>query len=277
MTIGETARTDDYLLGDSQTELDHLVAQANVYAPETERLLDVVGLAPDSHAIDLGCGVLGILHLLAARVGPEGRVVGLDREPQMVATARRLAEERGLDLDLELVEGDATATELPRESFDFVHARTVMLNIPQPRDLAREMLALARPGGVVAVQEPDSASWTCDPPHPAFDSLLAALREAYRLSGRHFDMGRSAARVLREAGLRDVQVRATARVTQPGEYYQTFLLTLTGLVRDPIVSAGLLSEEELEASMTALREHLEAPGTITCQPLIWQAWGVKAS
>jgi hypothetical protein len=62
-------------------------------------------------------------------------------------------------------------------------------------------------------------------------------------------------------------------VTHPGEYYQTFLLTVSGLVRDVIVGSGELTADELDSYAAALRAHLEAPDTITCQPIMWQAWG----
>jgi hypothetical protein len=79
--------------------------------------------------------------------------------------------------------------------------------------------------------------------------------------------------MLRDRGLEDVQVRATARVTKAGDYYQTFLLTIAGLVRDVIVGAGELTADEFDSYAAALRAHLESPDTQTCQPLMWQAWG----
>jgi len=58
-----------------------------------------------------------------------------------------------------------------------------------------------------------------------------------------------------------------------GEYYQTFLLTIAGLVRDVIVDAGELTADEFDSYAAALRAHLNSPDTLTCQPLMWQAWG----
>jgi hypothetical protein len=117
----------------------------------------------------------------------------------------------------------------------------------------------------------------CDPPHPAFGRLREELLQAYLAGGKNFDRGRVAARLLRDAGLVDVQVRATARVTKPGDFCQTFLLTLTSLVREGILARGRLTEAELDLLATELREHLDKPGTLTCQPTMWQAWGVKKS
>jgi SAM-dependent methyltransferase len=264
-----------YLLGDSPAELDHLVAQAEVYATEAEELLDRIGIAKGTSAIDIGCGVLGILHVLSTRVGTNGRVVGLDREPRMIQMARTLTADRGLTL--ELVEGDATDTGLASASFDLVHARTVLLNVSNPGEIVSEMVRLARPGGVVAVQEPDSAGWVCDPPHPAWELLRSSIVDAYRRNGKDFNIGRRSGRLLRDAGLTDVQVRPTARATKPGDYYQTFLLTIATLVRDQILAAGSLTADEFVSYTSQLREHLSSAGTLTSQPMIWQTWGTKPS
>lgn len=271
MGISESSASGRYLLGDSPAEIRHLVEQADVYAYEANELFELIGVAANSTAIDVGCGVMGVLHLIAERVGPDGRVVGLDREAEMVEFGRKLAEQRGLAV--EFIEADATATGLPHRAFDLVHARTLLLNVQNPEHILSEMVRIARPGGVVAVQEPDASAWNCDPPHPVFDILRGAILSAYRRTGKDFSIGRRIARMLKDAGLVDVHVRATARVTHAGEYYQTFLLTVAGLVRQVIVKAGELTADEFESYTAALRAHLEAPGTITCQPIMWQAWG----
>jgi SAM-dependent methyltransferase len=260
-----------YLLGDSPAEVRHLIEQAEVYAKEAGELLDAIGVQPGTEAIDVGCGVMGIVHLLSERIGGAGRVVGLDREPRMVEAARQLAAERRLAVDF--VEADATASGLPAAAFDLVHARTLLLNVSNPEEILAEMVRIARPGGVVAVQEPDAAGWVCDPPQPAWDILRAGIVDAYRQTGKDFNIGRRTARLLREAGLDDVRARATARVTHAGEYYQTFLLTIAGLVRDVILDAGELTADEFDSHAEALRTHLDTPGTLTSQPLMWQAWG----
>jgi SAM-dependent methyltransferase len=189
----------------------------------------------------------------------------------MVQAGRRLADERGLKV--EFIEADATATGLPGGSFDLVHARTLLLNVNNPHEIVAEMVRIARPGGIVAVQEPDASAWSCDPPHPAWDILHAGILKAYRRTGKDFNIGRRISRILRGAGLEDVRVRATARVTASGDYYQTFLLTIASLVRDVIVEVSEVTPDEFDSYAEVLGAHLQAPGTITCQPLVWQAWG----
>jgi hypothetical protein len=151
----------------------------------------------------------------------------------------------------------------------------LLLNVTSPQDIVAEMTRLARPGGVVALQEPDSAAWATDPPHPAWELLLTEVTDVYPRTGRDFHTGRRAARLLRDAGLRDVQVRVLARLTAPGQYFHTFLLTLAVLMREDILAAGRLTPGQLDSCTAELGEHLSQPGTLTCLPTIWQAWGRK--
>src|SRR6478672_11811666 len=85
-----------YALGRDTAEAERLRRQTTELHPLAAELLDRVGAAEGQSAIDVGCGPRGILELLAERVGPRGRVVGLEVDPVHVAMARELATERGL-------------------------------------------------------------------------------------------------------------------------------------------------------------------------------------
>jgi ubiquinone/menaquinone biosynthesis C-methylase UbiE len=89
-----------------------------------------------------------VIDQLTELVGPGGHVTGLDFNPANVALARDIARERGLE-NVEIVEGDARHTGLPDGSFDLVHARTLLINVPSPDGVLAEMVRLVRPGGVV--------------------------------------------------------------------------------------------------------------------------------
>jgi len=145
-----------YALGSSPAELDRLRRQSAELAGHSTMLLDRAGLCPGQAAADLGCGPNGILGLLADRVGPAGRVTGLEINPVSVALAREFAAEHGL-ANVKVVRGDARSTGLPSDSFDLVHARTLLINVAEPAGVVAEMVRLARPGGWVVSLEPDTA------------------------------------------------------------------------------------------------------------------------
>jgi trans-aconitate methyltransferase len=80
-----------YTLGSNPSESARLQRQADELAADNAALLDQVGLRPGHSAIDLGCGPRGVLDLLAERVSPGGRVVGLDSDPVHTAMAAEFA------------------------------------------------------------------------------------------------------------------------------------------------------------------------------------------
>ncbi|HEV2359545.1 MAG TPA: class I SAM-dependent methyltransferase, partial [bacterium] len=146
----------EYLLAGGAAELERLRLQARVWEPEAEAMLDRIGVVPDAHCIDLGCGAMGILGPLSRRVGPSGRVVGVDVDAKQLAGARAFAKEAGLS-NVEILELDAYHTRLPAQAFDLVHVRFVFAPVGREEELLLEMLRLVRPGGIVAIQEPDAS------------------------------------------------------------------------------------------------------------------------
>src|SRR5439155_23319232 len=171
-----------YALGSSQGESARLQRQAEELAADSAVLLDRVGLLAGQSAIDLGCGPRGVLDLVAERVAPAGRVVGLDSDPAHAAMAAEFAAGRRLG-GVEVITAAARSSGLPPGSFDLVHARTLLVNLPAPAGVAAAMTRLARPGGWVACMEPDTEHALCYPPHPAFDRLHDIFTVAFRRNG----------------------------------------------------------------------------------------------
>jgi SAM-dependent methyltransferase len=155
---------DEYLLGHSANEEERLRKQPGELASDSRQLLDRLNIRPGDQAIDIGCGPQGIIDLLSERVGANGHVVGLERSEPTVRLARQFIAEHNLR-NVEVLQGDAKATGLPRAFFDLVHARLVLVNVPEPQRVVEEMVALARPGGVVASHEADWGAFLCDRRH----------------------------------------------------------------------------------------------------------------
>jgi SAM-dependent methyltransferase len=267
MTVAQT----EYGLGVSEAERARLLAQCEIHRGEAESLVDRVGVGPGWRAVDVGCGPLGVLDILADRVGPTGSVTGIDREGRYLAMAATSLGERGVG-GVELARADATATGLPGASFDLVHERLVLNNVAHPQDIVAEMARLARPGGYVALQDMDWISWTCEPAHPAWQRLSAAAAAAW--TGDVF-LGRRLPALLRRAGLTDIGVAAHTRVWRPGDPYQTLLLRFTEIYRDRILDLGALPERELDRCISELTAHLARPDTFTLYATLFQAWARK--
>ena len=186
-----------YSLGSSSGESERLLRQAEELASESEALLDRVELGPGDSAIDLGCGPCGILELLHRRVFPGGRVVGLDSDPAHVEMAAEFVSKRGLD-GVEVVAADARNTGLQEDSFDVVHARTLLINVPEPEKVLAEMVRLTRPGGWVASLEPDCEHSIYYPHHAVFDRLDELFMVAFSRNGADPLIGRRLGELYRQ-------------------------------------------------------------------------------
>src|SRR5580658_2458190 len=266
--------TEVYALGSNPAESARLQRQSDELRPQSADLLGRIGLRPGQSAIDLGCGPSGILDLLSVAVFPGGRVTGLDADPAHIAMARQYAGERGL-ANVEVVTADARHTGLPSDSFDLVHARTVLVTIPEPEQVLAEMVRLARPGGWVASQEPDVENAFCYPPLPAWDRLREIFRAGFGRSGADLLIGRRLPELYRQAGLEQIEVVVHAPVYPAGHSRSTILPDLVRSLRPMILDLGLSDEPELTELDRAVREHLADPRTLALAHLLVVTWGRK--
>ena len=267
----------DYVFGGDQIELERLVIQAEGLAPEAEWLLDHIGVQPGWRVADFGCGPIGVLDLLSKRVGAAGQVVGIEREHRFTAMGLSIVEQRGLD-NVSMISSDVMETSIQKETFDLVHERLVLINIPDvhQRALIAEMLSLLKVGGVIALQDYDRVSYVCYPEHPSWTLLRALYDEAFRLGGGDGHTGRKLAWLLKTAGVRDVRTKVHVRTVGVGETRRTHHLSMLEVMHDRILALGKITEQELRDHKEALLQHLTDPDTLLIDRLLVQAWGIKA-
>ncbi|MET0143190.1 MAG: methyltransferase domain-containing protein [Ilumatobacteraceae bacterium] len=265
---------DGYHLGPSAAERARLLVQRDVLAPETAWLLDRLAPEVGGQVVDVGCGPLGILPELAARVGPTGRVVGLDRDRVMLSDAGHNLIARGLD-EVELVVGDAMATGLPGDTFDLAHVRLLLVNVRHPETVLAELVRIVRPGGTVAVQEVDWICWQCQPPHPAWEALRNVMWRWWDLKGLDPYLGRQLPTMLRDAGLEDVASMAHTGLDVATDPYQGLLVQFARHFHDELVAADLIGAHRLDLLIESVESHLADPRTTVIRALCVQAWGRK--
>ena len=170
-------------------------------------------------------------------------------------------------------EADARATGLAPGSFDFATSRLVLVNVPMPEEIAAEMVRLVRPGGWVALHEPDASTQRCDPPSPAQERITELLDLYARQSGIDRAIGVRAPRILRKLGVRDVRVHPLVHVYPPGHGRRFLAIEFALNVRDRLVSSGLATAAEVDDLTSALRRHLEDPATLVVSSVFLQAYG----
>ncbi|HSN70017.1 MAG TPA: methyltransferase domain-containing protein [Steroidobacteraceae bacterium] len=166
------------------------------------RVADAAGIEPGMHAVDVACGT-GILAIEAAhRVGPEGRVTGIDLNPGMLAVARR--KHPGIDWH----EAPAENLPLADAEADAVVSQFGLMFFADRAAAIGEMWRVLRPGGRLAVAVWDALEHA--PGYAAVVELLDQLfgREVADLLRAPYSLGdvHALESLFLAAGIRDARV-----------------------------------------------------------------------
>jgi SAM-dependent methyltransferase len=266
---GSAAGSPGYLLAGQASELERLQVQSRVWEPSGRRLLAEIGDGRGARALDVGCGVLGWLRVLSEWVGPGGEVTGTDIDEAMLAAADRFVTGEGLG-NVGLVKDDLFASELEPDSFDLVHARYEITPLGRCEEQMETYVNLARPGGTIVLEDPDTGSWHFNPPAPALERLIELIQEAFLLSEGNLAAGRTNLELLRGFGI-EGNVRAEVVALAPGHPYLRLPLQFATSLEERLLR--LVSADELGELRTQGEAELQEPGRWGTTFTLLQCWG----
>ncbi|RMB87330.1 methyltransferase [Streptomyces shenzhenensis] len=262
-------RSDGYLLDNRQAEAgQRFDAFATLFDPTTFRHLVGFGLGPGWRCWEVGAGGTSVVSWLAKKVGPTGRVVATDIDTSLLLPAARPP--------VEVRVHDVGEQEPPGVGFDLVHARLVLVHVPDRERALHSMVQALRPGGRLLVEDADPAlqPLICPDEHGPEQQLANRLRKGFRtlLADRGADLsyGRRLPRLLREAGLRNVQADAYFPLASPA--CAALEIATVRQIRDRLVAAGLATDGDIDQHLA----NVAAGGMdLATAPMI-SAWGRKA-
>lgn len=137
------------------------------------------------------------------------------------------------------------------------------------------MIDLARPGGVIAVQEPDATSWNLFPHCQAWDTLKETILRVFKIYGGDFNVGQETFALLRRAGMENVQLRSCVKTVQNEHPYMRLPVQFAHSLRERILSSGLMSAAELDENIAQCEEVIKAPNAYMTSFTVTQVWGRK--
>jgi SAM-dependent methyltransferase len=230
--------------------------------PGTRALLESLGAGPGSRCLDAGAGGGSIAVWLADRVGPDGSVLAVDIDTTHVEPLA------GGVLDVR--RHDLLRDDLPAESFDIAHERSVISWLGDSGVIERLVASLA-PGGWLLVEDLDWAICGSADGSPtvakAYEAIIAAVeRVGY---DRHY--GRTMLQRLDRAGLEQTGSEARSYVVRggsPGTAFERFSLLA---YRDALIESGALTASEFDETI----RYLEDPEKLILTPVMFAAWGRK--
>lgn len=194
------------------------------------RTRELLGAGGGDLVLDLGCGPGHLTTELAATLGPEGRVLGVDRQPDMVTATKSRAEAAGLAGRCPVVLAEATALPLPDGGCDGAVVVQVLEYVHDVALALAELHRVLRPGGRAVLVDTDwrSCVW-----HSQDRARTDAVLRAWEAHFVHPHLPTTLPRSAAAAGFGTIEVHAVPVVetgTGKGTYSEAMAATIARFV-----------------------------------------------
>lgn len=197
----EKANRDGYVHARDVNEYQRLSDQALMWQRATEEVLDRAGLKPGMSCLDVGSGPGAVMRSMANRVGPQGRVTGIEIDGKLGRQALADLRAQG-GAQFELIEADMLKLDSPSGApFDLTYCRLFLMHMQDPVAALEKMLFWTKPGGVVVAQEFDFGAIAVEPLCPAMAEFNRLFEGVFRGYGRNLRAGRQLPAQFEAAGL----------------------------------------------------------------------------
>ena len=265
--MSDQTRDAEYTMGRSEGETERLIEQSQLYDNMTRRFFLRSGIAKGMKVLDVGSGAGDVALTLAEFVGPDGTVIGVDVNPDILKTAQARADAAGFT-NVEFIAGDIRTLDLPGD-FDAVVGRLVLMYMADPAETLRHLATHLRPGGIVAFQEAEFSPYnaTQHPDTPLASTLIEWALTVFERSGAHLEMGMDLYRAFVDAGLPEPTLHFEAPMGGPEDWsgYEYLANSFRSLV--PLLEAyGIATADELDVD--TLAERIQAEVAASKRPIL---------
>src|SRR5580765_189506 len=239
-------------------------ALADSFDAGTRRHLMTRGVAPGWHCLEVGGGSGTIANWLSDQIGARGRVVVTDIDTRFLEPLKRP--------NIEVLRHDITSDPLAEGVFDLIHARMILIHLPERDAVLLRLAAALKPGGWLVCEEFDGESVPPDAGVSPGEIVLKTHDAMRRISddrGVDRRYGRLRFGQFRRLGLADVGADAHMTMVHAGSAVARLLRASYELRRESMIAAGYVSGEEFDADLA----RMETIDFMMPSPIMWTAWG----
>ncbi len=211
--------------------------------PASRRRLQATGLTAGWSCLEVGPGAGSLLDWMSEVVGPSGRVCAVELATKFLSAPR--------PDHVEIRQGDIRTAPLADSSFDLVHARYVLIHLPDYEVALSRMLTCLKPGGWLVLEEPDfSASRGVAGSAGDLESVgrvNLAIKTMYDKLGMDYALGLKLPALLQGRGVNGMIVENEAPLSAGGSGMATIMRLSAVQLRDKYLATGLVTTPDLES------------------------------
>ncbi|HSF16193.1 MAG TPA: methyltransferase [Vicinamibacteria bacterium] len=241
-----------YLLDkDKQEAQRRLSLLARIQDPATIAFLERVNVRPGWRCLEVGAGSGTIASWLRERTTPGGRVVATDIDTTFVEPLRSET--------FEVRRHDLVTDELESDSFDLVHARNVLIHIPERELVLQKLAGAVKPGGVLVIEEADRMTDGPDPTAPdemktLYEKVVGEIYAFVEHAGLDPSFGGKLFGLVQRLGFHDVVAEGRAYFFRgnPHEDGSAHVPAFVEL-KEPIIARGNVTPAEFDGFVALTR------------------------
>jgi SAM-dependent methyltransferase len=206
------------------------------------------------------------MRLMAQRVGPVGRVTGVDVDASLGGQAVAMLHDAGHP-QCEFAQVDVTAgEEIPGAPFDLVYARLLLYHLPERVEVLRTLWDAVAPGGHLLVQDYDVRSMSVVPPLESIDEFRRVIISAFSAAGCDVYVGSRLPELFAQAGIGTPDGTDVAGRFEPLADARAFLVAVLQGVLSTALAHGITTEQRAAALLAHLARDAERAAD---RPLLW--------
>ena len=264
-TIKSGSANGSYLLPNSSKETPkRFAALSELFDSGTIHHLEKCGVSRGWQCLEIGGGGGSITTWLATRVRPTGHVLTTDIDPRFLGVLG------GSNIDVR--RHDISTDPLPEAAFDLVHARLVLLHVPQREQALKRMISALRPGGWLLIEEYDSVSMPPDPKTSPGEVLLKthlAMMKLFEDGGVNRRYGRLLFGRLRTHHLTDVGAEGRMFMIHRDSWGACMLKANYQQLRTTMIDGNYITPRQFDEDVA----RLDDPDFMMPSGMLWSAWG----
>lgn len=233
-----------YVFTESQhsKELERLQAIEQVFDPASQRQIQATGIRTNWRCLEVGAGAGSITQWMAAVVGQGGKVVAVDLDTRFVANIKLS--------NVEVLEADIRHFPVESHSFDLVHARYVLIHLPDFQVALSRMIDLLKPGGWLVIEEPDFSAARAiigeESVCQSVNRVNQAILQMFNNRSMDYALGVKLPAIFQRFGLRQLSVENYTPLSEGGSGVATVMKMSTMQLAEKYIETGKATQQDIE-------------------------------